>query len=211
MDNDHPIAISEEEDEFLKDAFEEDRREPPEEKKSVWRKIVIIIIIILLLLLLFWPVPKTTLKRIRRQGQARQVSGAGVVGVTRYTVISGKPMIELDTKIRKAVPVGVWFEVENLSGRSELLDYSMVKLVNAGGYESVINPELIRVWYERSRVKNPWGEPVFPGRKVKALAVFYVYRGPVKNYLLRGRDFDWTSDNYGDFAVGAFDTRPGRP
>src|SRR3989304_9581998 len=98
MDNDHPIAISEEEDEFLKDAFEEDRREPPEEKKPVWRKIVIAIIIILLLLLLFWPVPEATLKRIRRRGQERQEGRAGVVGVTKYTVISGKPMIELDTK-----------------------------------------------------------------------------------------------------------------
>src|SRR3990172_5079653 len=108
-DKDHPITISDEEDDFLKDVFDEEGRDADEEPKSRRRKIVIAIIIILLLLLLFWPVPEATRKRLRRAAErSRQVSGAGVVGVTKYTVISGKPMVELDNRVRKAIPVGVW-------------------------------------------------------------------------------------------------------
>lgn len=208
MDKDHhpSIAIGEEEDDFLKDAFEE-RQEPPEEKKPIWRKIVIAIIVILLLLLLFWPVSAEQRKIIQRQARMRQINGAGVIGSARYSVISGKPMPELEPGSRsKAIPVGVWFEAENLSNQPELLDYSMVKLVDAGGYESVISRELINTWYEQNGGVSHWGKPVAPGAKVKALAVFNVFRGPVKNYLLRGRDFAWTSDKYAELPIGAFDT-----
>lgn len=207
MDKDNPsITIGEEEDDWLKDAFDE-RLEPEEEKKSIWRKIVIAIIVILLLLLLFWPVSAGQRKRIERQARARRISQAGVIGLTKYSVISGKPLPELDSPgAHKAIPVGVWFEVENLSSRPELLDYSLVKLVDAGGNESIISRDLIRAWYEQDGTKVPWGESIAPGGKVKAVAVYSVYRGPVKNYLLRGRDLSWTSNDYSEQPIGAFDT-----
>lgn len=207
MDQDQPsVVIGEEESDFFGDDFEE-FDEPEDEKRSIWRTIVIAIVVILLLLLLFWPVTAGQRKVIQRQARARRLSGAGIVGATKYTVVSGKAMPELEPGSRgEAIPVGVWFEAENLSNRPEILDYSMVKLIDAGGYESVISPELIRAWYKQAGGAMPWGEPVPPGGTVKALAVFNVFRGPVKNYLLRGRDFAWTSDNYAELPIGAFDT-----
>ena len=205
MEKDHPSITISEEDEFLRESLEPDDQ-VPEEKKSVWRKIAIIILIILLLLLLFWPVSAGQRRRLGQREKRRLKEAARVVGATKYTIVSGKSMPELQTTPRKAIPVGVWFEAENLSNQPEMLDYTMVKLVDSGGNAYPVSSELTERWYEQSGTRLPWGEAVGAGRKVRAIGLFYVFRGPVKNYSLRGRDFDPRSNSFNDFAVGAFDT-----
>ena len=193
---------------FKRDPFKED----PEEQPSRWRKIVVTVLVTLILLLLFCPVPKEQLSKISARAQKeRQAQRAGTAGAAKYVVISGGPLKELDDGAkREAIPVGVWFEVQNLSGNAEILDPSMVQLVDTFGYESVINPKAIEAWYELKGMSSPWGEGVEPGAKVKALAVFYVYLGPTKTYMLRGRGFDWTVSDFKDFLVGSFSTMDSR-
>ena len=197
MEKDRPaIVISEDEEEWS-----------PEEKKPIWRKIVVIIIIILLLLLLFWPISPAARKkqRLRVKKQTEGVA-EGVVGTAKYTVISSSLIPSLGIDSAKAIPVAVWFEAQNLSSRPEILDHSMVKLKEISGREYVANPGLIEEWYERNSLASPWEEPIGPGKKIKAVAVFYAFRGPRKTFVLEGRDFEWVSNRSRDFLIGSFET-----
>ncbi len=180
-----------------------------EDERSSWRKIVIITIIILLLLLLFWPVsPKRLREEQARTGRGKdQLLGPRAVGKAKYRVISGGPLEGIGGNSRKAAAVGVWFEVENISSKAEVLDYSLVSIRDSFDRQYVNHPGLINEWYSKNGVKSPWEKPVPPGGKVKALGVFFAFRGDKKLYILEGRDFAWISGKVEDYAIGTFSTK----
>lgn len=183
-----------------------------EEDRSGRRRVIIIIIIILLiLLLLFCPVDKKSLNKQRRLSEKAKRAQERPLGAASYKVISGAPMPERSGRSRKAVVVGVWFYVKNVSPRVQVLDYSMVQLGDEFGkrYEALADDT--DDIYEKEGMSSPWGLDVAPGREVKVFVAFYAYTGPKKRYFLIGRDFDWTSDRSRNYPIGVFDTSPRNP
>jgi hypothetical protein len=171
-----------------------------EEKKSTWRRVLTAIVLILILLLLFWPVDKSKLKTPKRNANSslkRQQAGTA-----HYQVLAATPLSE--GQGAKTFTVKVTFKIKNLGTRPAQLSFNMVSLQDNNGVTYEPASSFTVDWYEKEGKKSPWDEMLEPKKSLKAVVFFNVFKGPKKQYVLVGRDFDWTTQEAKTISAGSF-------
>lgn len=181
----------------LKSAPQREISEEEQEPKRLWAKglaAVIAILLLLLLLALFLPVKKG--KESPKAKKLLKPTGAGVVGRTRYIVLSGEKAFSIGDvhASSKAAFLIVTFKIENLSREPQVLDFSMVELVDRQGRPNISSADVTLKLYEVLNQQSPWEEEIPPRFPITVKVVFTVAKSETGERLnFAGRDFDWTS------------------
>jgi len=166
-----------------------------------WISMLLLSLVIIFLLLLFWPTGKgaDTLKESAQKGVRKvvgRVGGLTIAGDAGYQVLSSSSIGAVGGRKPIGVKyISVTFKVVNLVDKEQMLDYSVVRVVNKSKYVYPVNQTLTEMYYSVKKKESPWQDEIDAG-KSKIVTAIFVAPGKVVNPVLECKDFDWRNTDY---------------
>lgn len=176
---------------------------PPKKKRGFlfWISTILLSSTVIFLLLLFWPTgdDADSLKESAQKGVRKvvgRVSGLTIAGDAGYQPVSSLSISAVGARRPIGVNyISVTFKVVNLVDKKQMLDYSIVRIVNKGKYVYPVNQTLTEMHYSVKRKESPWQDKI-DGGKSKIVTAIFVAPLKMVNPVLECKDFDWRNSDY---------------
>lgn len=175
----------------------------PKKKRGFlfWISTLLLSLTVIFLLLLFWPTGKDadTLKESAQKGVRKvvgKVSGLTIAGDAGYQAVSSLSISSVGARRPIGVNyISVTFKVVNLVDKKQMLDYSIVRIVNKGKYIYPVNQTLTEMYYSVKKKESPWQDVIDAG-KSKIVTAIFVAPSKIVDPVLECKDFDWRNSDY---------------